>query len=354
MDHPDYKYICRQLAKSISSTVRVYENGNLLYDYSVWKIKPDPVAPYLDEILHPKSAYGVITTPLFQFYAFLDIHKKYRFVIGPSGLISTDKKKIDELMLELGVPKEKYSSYAHTLRCPPVGSLENTISMLKMLAYTLDGEKMETADVFLNEKTSENKSISKHGEINSNTIDNRTIKNKTLDNTSEADDTEESNMGIEQAYSLELMLMEMIRNGEVEKIEEINESHPVLKTGAMAYDTLRQMKNEGICGATLAARAAIEGGIDCTIAFQMSDIFIQKTELMTNYSSLRKLQWNLFMDYAVRVQEAKRLLKNTNHSLTEIAYYLAFSSQSHFQNIFKKSTGQTPAKYRAETRRKKK
>lgn len=44
--------------------------------------------------------------------------------------------------------------------------------------------------------------------------------------------------------------------------------------------------------------------------------------------------------------EAKSLLKHSTKSLTEISYYLCFSSQSYFQNLFKKKYGVTPQKYR--------
>lgn len=47
-----------------------------------------------------------------------------------------------------------------------------------------------------------------------------------------------------------------------------------------------------------------------------------------------------------RIHRAKRLLKFTERSLAEIAAYLCFSSQSHFQSIFKKTTGMTPQEYR--------
>ncbi len=47
-----------------------------------------------------------------------------------------------------------------------------------------------------------------------------------------------------------------------------------------------------------------------------------------------------------RVEEAKRLLVNTTLSLADIAAYLCFSSQSYFQNVFKKHSGMTPVAYR--------
>lgn len=47
-----------------------------------------------------------------------------------------------------------------------------------------------------------------------------------------------------------------------------------------------------------------------------------------------------------RIQESKSLLKYTNKSLSEISTYLCYSSQSYFQNVFKKIVGCTPMEYR--------
>lgn len=47
-----------------------------------------------------------------------------------------------------------------------------------------------------------------------------------------------------------------------------------------------------------------------------------------------------------RVEEAKHLLINTNHSLSQIAQILGFSSQSYFSQVFKKFTHQSPKEYK--------
>lgn len=47
-----------------------------------------------------------------------------------------------------------------------------------------------------------------------------------------------------------------------------------------------------------------------------------------------------------KIDEAKRLLINTDMPLSSISYQLSFSSQAHFQKAFKKISGMTPGEYR--------
>lgn len=47
-----------------------------------------------------------------------------------------------------------------------------------------------------------------------------------------------------------------------------------------------------------------------------------------------------------RIREAESLLRFTDKSISEISQYLCFSSQSHFQNVFREETGITPNEYR--------
>ena len=48
----------------------------------------------------------------------------------------------------------------------------------------------------------------------------------------------------------------------------------------------------------------------------------------------------------VRVEEAKRLLRNTDYSLLDIAIGVGFDNQSYFTSVFKRLTGLTPKQYR--------
>ena len=67
----------------------------------------------------------------------------------------------------------------------------------------------------------------------------------------------------------------------------------------------------------------------------LSCLFHKETgETLINYISRQK------------VQEARQLLALTQMPLSEIAQYLAFSTQSYFQTVFKKNTGTTPELFR--------
>lgn len=52
-----------------------------------------------------------------------------------------------------------------------------------------------------------------------------------------------------------------------------------------------------------------------------------------------------------KLSEAKKLLTYSDKSLAQISYFFGFSSQSYFQNVFRKEFGMTPAQYRKQTQK---
>ncbi len=66
------------------------------------------------------------------------------------------------------------------------------------------------------------------------------------------------------------------------------------------------------------------------------------------FSSFRREMKTGIAEYITkrRIREAESLLKFTSKPIAEISSYLCFSSQSHFQNVFRRETGTTPNEYR--------
>ncbi|MFP7492479.1 helix-turn-helix domain-containing protein [Terribacillus saccharophilus] len=178
-------------------------------------------------------------------------------------------------------------------------------------------------------------------------------------------------------------------------------------------DALRSRKNLVITAITLATRAAIAGGLAPELAYTMSDVYIQQTEKKTQAAALIRLQTEVLGTFAekvreikagtysrkithcihyiyqhlyevltlqqladmlhmnpsylsarfkrevgtpirayiqqLRIDEAKLLLRLTDHTLLHICTLLHFHDQSYFTKVFKKHTTLTPRQYREQT-----
>lgn len=89
-------------------------------------------------------------------------------------------------------------------------------------------------------------------------------------------------------------------------------------------------------------------------AIQVSDVaaYIGKSPAYISAKFKKDLGFQL-SSFIMRckLEEAKSLLTYSDKSLCEISNYLCFSSQSYFQNVFKKKYGITPKQYRDKSKR---
>lgn len=393
--------LCYTLAKALNSAVRLYHGGECRYYYSVYHLHPDPAEPYLPDMLQQDSPSGIFATPLYQFYAYITLEQDWRLILGPSRIQNEDGRLERELLFLLGVPAEQQEEYGRILHCVPAISAERLGWLVSFLSIAINHR----------EPTPEEIRINIHAENYENSVRQQHIRQS-------ADLLEQDRASQHKLeYNAERLLLSYIKNGEPERIEELFTSAPVLGGGPMADNTLRQMKNTCICAATLAARAAIDGGMDDTASFRLSDLYIQRTELVSDLPTLEKLRKSILIDFARQVQQvryhtafsgeeqdksifhacaeyvsqnlysqirvedmaqqlgysrsylcnrfkkltgltitqyilqqkivnAQRMLEFTDKSISEIAVLYMFSSQSHFQNVFKRIVGQSPQAYR--------
>ena len=75
-------------------------------------------------------------------------------------------------------------------------------------------------------------------------------------------------------------------------------------------------------------------------------LFLSRSHLSTKFKEETGLNLTDFIQEE-KIEEAKRLLRYSEKSISAISLYLGFSSQSHFTKIFKKSVGKTPREYRS-------
>lgn len=220
-------------------------------------------------------------------------------------------------------------------------------------------------------------------------------------------------------YNPELEFYSVIKSGNVNKTRELCKQ-PLLDKpglGILSNDKLRNIKYHFIITTALVARYCIDGGMDLSVAYNLSDFYIQKADLCKTPQEVSDLHPVMCLDYAKRMRNirkekicskpvadcidyindhlhtritqtclakyvslnpsylsrlfkkevgltlskyiqlkkletAENMLVYSDYSPSQISSILAFPSQSYFTEIFRKHTGMTPLKYRAQHFRK--
>lgn len=115
---------------------------------------------------------------------------------------------------------------------------------------------------------------------------------------------------VHNTYTTEQTLLDLIKKGDTDALNNWLKRAPAVRPGSMAPDQLRQIKNTFIVTATLASRAAIQGGMDVEDAFSLSDAYIRKCELLQTPDRISNLQYHMIQDFAGQVS----LLQNQGRS----------------------------------------
>ena len=214
------------------------------------------------------------------------------------------------------------------------------------------------------------------------------------------------------AYNHEISFYELVASGNMHRLEEALKTIGATQVlGVLSPDNVRNVKYHTVILTALVSRFCIEAGLEISIAYNLSDIYIEMIDaantidevysvqndmlrmycrkmsdlsknrvvsrhivvaidyirshiqenltvesiadsLSLNSSYLSKLfkqEMGITLSRYIRDQKinvACNMLRHLDESSLTIANYLGFSSQSHFIQVFKKSTGMTPEEYR--------
>lgn len=388
-------HLAHALGKATGLGVRVAEQGRVTDYVSPFHLHPDPAGPELPALLNQPHRAGVSCTPLLQLYGTLTLEQGRRLILGPTRPHNTDPRLMEEQLFLLRVPEEQRADYLRTLQCCPDCSAERMVWLMVALGTLLTGAPFPAEAVFVDMQPEDGSAAVQHRCLFAR----------------EQRGKEPVPAGSDPNYAYEKLICSLIRQGETERLRDVLKVSTAT-AGKMSDDSLRQVKNTGICTAAVASRAAIEGGMDSRTAFLLSDLYIQRIELLRDIPAVLKLREEIMVDYAERVRrlryrvgdagdvfsacakyvdenlyaplrvedvaaalgysrsylstrfrqqtgmtltryilqekvfEAQRLLQFSEESLRDIANTFGFSSQSHFQNVFKSVTGETPMAFR--------
>ena len=157
------------------------------------------------------------------------------------------------------------------------------------------------------------------------------------------------NLDIEQAYQLiDLYTQECERCISVNQVNELRYNAIMDFTRRVA-----QLKHpDAYSNEVYSALQFIKSHTNCPIG--VPDVIQHVNKSRSQFmAQFKKETGETIGKYIVKakLQESKQLLAYSTRSIAEIAFSLYFSSQSHFQNLFKKEYGITPLAYRKKKQR---
>jgi AraC-like DNA-binding protein len=334
----DISYFANTLASLTGIPVRLYIDSDKPLLFSNVTLVKDPIVLYEKEILSKQDNVAYFLAKDFSYYGILN-HKRTKLVIGPTRLLPFDENSIHEMIFALNVSKEDIPSFENAMKSIITMPLESLILTLLSFNYALNGEKLSLKDVIINEPAQES------------------LKKSLATNYAETHEFDSPvNGSVHNTYDIENSMLKIIKEGDSLSLQEFIKHAPAMRAGVVAPNSLRQDKNIFIVSTTLASRAAIKGGLSVNEALSLSDLYIQRCELLQDSSSILELQFRMVTDYCEMVNKirGKEPLSSLGLKVSEYVYShihepirldeLAkslYMSKSNLCLRFKKETGMT-------------
>ena len=381
----DYEYLAYSLSTLAGLPVRLYRDGLFQGLYHHTKFKPDLALLEEPNIFRSKGNISYYMDENFLYYGLFRVKKDaVALLVGPVSQMPVNAALAAKVLRSMGEPINRTKELMDYFSTIPGYPLRTFLQILCTIHYFINGEKTDVGQLLLEDA---------------------------LPPMQPPADSHPTDQELHSTMDFEEIMLSHVEHGRTRDIEAMFRGTAAGRAGTMASDALRQQKNLLICTATLVTRAAIKGGLNREQAFALSDMYIQKAELMTDPLSLTRLNAQMVLDFTKRVEEekagihhsrlvrqareyilshlgqsittealskelglnrtylcklfleetgltigqyvthikteeAKRLMDITPKSSAEIAAFLGFSSQSHFQRVFKKTAGMTPGEYR--------
>ena len=398
MSRIDLEYLCTTIGNLAGIPVRVFRGQKQVFYYSQINLPCDPMKVCREEVFSVKEHVGYITTSFFHCYGIVN-SKNVKIVIGPARQLAESEQELKELAFLADVPEGDLEDFVTGMKSITRMPFESILQMLCTINHVLNGEKLTLADIaiydteqknleaYQNRRQAEN-SMSPFGEEEDQPL--RTEHNSY--------DQEQMILhmvrkGDSAALKEWLASAPAIRSGNVAQEQMRQRKNIFIVTvtlvaraaihGGMDVNDAFSLSDSYIQQCELLSspeklvNLQYRMLLDYTNKVERLRLGKQPTRLtldvanyiqhhMSENITVEKLAKELFLsrpylsrrfkeetgenltDFILKekTEEAKRLLRYSDKSLTAIGNYLGFSSQSHYTRVFKKYARVTPSEYR--------
>lgn len=153
---------------------------------------------------------------------------------------------------------------------------------------------------------------------------------------------------------------EYLKEGNPKALEEIKKMFDPDVQGHLSDDPLRNLKYLFVASTTLACRSAIIGGMPQEEAYNASDLYIQRMDVLQSEDEVKNLAYDMFSfytDYMANLDRSKVISKNVATTVDYIRYHLNEKirlkdlaekvnlNPNYLSELFKKEMGETVSGY---------
>ena len=391
----DYSYICGLIGNLTGIPIRVFENNVQTFYHSLVYLSRDHMLLYRDEIFAVCEHIGYFVTPDFYYYGIVN-SGKIRIVIGPSRQVASSERDLRELAFRLDVEKDDVEEFITGMKHIIPMPLESIMQTLCSVNYILNDEKLGLGDIVLYDMEQESLLRQENEEKVDETTNTSEVDFKlTIHNSYDVEQTITNiiRKGDVAALSELINRVPAVRAGDMaaDQLRQVKNVFVVTATVASraAIRGGMDVSDAFSWSDAFIQKCEILNSVDriTNLQYHMVQFFTEEvkkvrigknpTKLTTDVANYiqhhlsepittESIANDLYLsrshlsrqfkaetgmtltDFILneKTEEAKRLLRYTDKSLSSIASYLGFSSQSHFARVFKKYSGRTPGEYK--------
>lgn len=410
MDREDLFYLCTTIANLSGIPLRLYEKDEQIFYHALVDLPKDPMDIYRQAIWDITSHVGYFATPFFDYYGIVNA-PPYRLIVGPTRQVEITDSELRAMAFQADISSGDSDAFVTAMKNIVCMPLESVLQMLCTVNFVLNRERLALRDVVMMESDgtglhdvamSESDKRLLRGQHRDGNTDSRqpasgtprqdytgyAVEQRLMDMVSSGNLAalknwlssapairagilssqyirQQKNIFIVTATlasraairgGLDTKTAFFLSDAYIQRCELLKTPEQIVKLQYHMITDYTERVGQiriGQKATQLSMRIAnyVQSHLSdvITVDALARETLLSRSRLTARFKEETGQTLTEFV-MQIKVEEAKRLIRYTDKSLSAVSDYLGFSSQSHFSRIFKKYAGIAPGEYREQNK----